>query len=216
MLMVNDFYDNNNKEWNFNFGIYANDDSVIDTKKCDELMDSIINWIEKNNMSCGGGFEPYADNNDHYDAFYDNEKSQKEEICQCSNVSSIVMMSRYNENPLVCLVCNNFISPERINIDVDTTAELQQWRVVYDSIDRLWLESGAYELWATQELSNPQSLLHKEGFELQNKMQKYGKCYYWWFQDITRKEPLSHCPKCGEVLENIGHRVICEACLLVM
>jgi len=128
----------------------------------------------------------------------------------------MVMMSRYNENPLVCFSCNDFISPESINIDVKTTAKLQEWRVVYESIDRLWLESGGYELWATKELSNPQSSLHKQGFEVQKLMQKYDKCYYWWFQDITKEEPLSYCPKCGEVLESRGERVVCEVCLLVM
>jgi len=142
--------------------------------------------------------------------------SEKEELCQCRNNPPIVMMSRYNENPLVCLFCNDFISPKKIEIDVDTTAKLQQWRAIYDSIDRLWLESGAYEKWAIKELSNPKSSLHKQGFEVQAMMQNYGKCYYWWFQDISKDKPLNDCPKCSQKLEEKDNKLVCEECLLVM
>jgi len=154
--------------------------------------------------------------NRNYDEMVKNFPDIKEELCQCTNGSIMVMMSRYNENPLVCLACNNFISPEGIDIDVTTTAKLQQWRAIYDSIDRLWLESGAYETWAVQELSNPKSSLHKQGFEVQTMMQNYGKCYYWWFQDISKDEPLKNCPKCHKELEKNRTNLVCEKCLLVM
>ena len=52
------------KEWNFNFGIYANDDSLIEDKKCEELMNLIVKWAEDNNFSVGGGFIPYSKEKD--------------------------------------------------------------------------------------------------------------------------------------------------------
>ena len=96
------------KEWNFNFGIYANDDSMISSEKCEELMNNIVTWVETNNFSCGGGFSVYPEN-DHYEGFYDKNRVKKEDFCQCLNSPSIVMMSRYNANPLVCLNCNEYI-----------------------------------------------------------------------------------------------------------
>ena len=200
------------KEWNFNFGIYANDDSFITAKKCEELFHKIVRWVEKNNFSCGGGFAPYS-NNGHYNCFADEE----EEFCNCNNGSAMVIMSRYGGNPLVCLRCNNSVSLEKLEIDIETTAKLQQWQQVYDSIDRLWLDSGAYESWASSELSNPNSDVHKRGFEVQKMMQKYGKFYYWWFQEVgSDKKPLFSCPKCDELLEKKDDRFICEKCLIVM
>ena len=47
------------KEWHFDFGIYANDDCCIDAAKCEELMDMIVKWAEEHDMSCGGGFARY-------------------------------------------------------------------------------------------------------------------------------------------------------------
>ena len=207
---------NSEKEWSFNFGIYSNDDSLIGTKKCEELMDNIVQWVEKNNFSCGGVFDVYPKNT-HYDCFYDKEKWEEDEFCHCSNTPPMIMMSRFSNNPLSCLSCNGYILPEKIKIDVEATAKLQQWRGVHDSIDRLWLDSGAYELWAISELSNPNSDVNKQGFEVQKIMQKYGKTYYWWFQDIgSNINPLTDCPKCTQLLEKKDDKLICEKCLLVM
>lgn len=204
------------KEWNFNFGIYANDDSMISSEKCEELMNNIVTWVETNNFSCGGGFSVYPEN-DHYEGFYDKNRVKKEDFCQCLNSPSIVMMSRYNANPLVCLNCNEYIFLEKLKIDIEIIAKLQQWQRVYDSIDKLWLESGAYESWAISELSNPKSEVNKQGFEVQKMMQQYKKTYYWWFQDIgSSAKSLSTCPKCTQVLERKDDKLICEKCLLVM
>jgi len=207
----------NQKEWNFNFGVYANDSSFIKAEKCDELMDYIVKWIEKNKLSCGGGFSTYPEN-EYYDSLTNEEGLKKEEFCQCSSSSSMVMMSRYNKNPLSCFDCNGYIFFEKIKIDIEIIAKLQQWGRVYESIDRLWLESGVYESWAILELGNANSLVNKQGFEVQKVMQKYAKTYYWWFQDIgnTTFKPLINCPKCIEVLEKRDDKLICEKCLLVM
>lgn len=192
---------NSKKEWNFNFGIYTNNDSLIEAEKCEKLMDSIVQWVEENNFSCGGGFDVYP----------------QDEFCHCSNNPTMVIMSRYGENFLVCLSCNNYIVPEKIKIDVETTAKLQQWQRVYNSIDRLWLDSGDYEAWAISELSKPSSHIHQEGFEVQKMMQTYGKTYYWWFQNIgSTDKPLSTCPKCTKLLEKKADKLVCEKCLLLM
>lgn len=204
------------KEWNFNFGIYANDDSLIEVNKCDELMKNIITWVEKNNFSCGGGFSIYLPNSDHYDSFYDEEKV-KEAYCSCSNPSAMVMMSRYTNNPLVCFHCNNNVLPKQLKIGVDSTVKLQQWQNVYNSIDKLWLDSGAYESWAISELSSVKSAVNQQGFRVQKMLQKYRKTYYWWFQNVGSSiSSLSNCPKCTKVLEKEDDKLICNECLLVM
>ncbi len=127
-------------------------------------------------------------------------------------------MCKYTSNQLVCFSCNNSVSIERFNFDNSLEYELKNWTKLYNSIDYLWLDSSEYELWASKELSNPESNLHKRGFLLQSKVKKHIKCYYWWFQDVGVKEflPLSNCPCCGALLSRDKDRLYCNKCLIVM
>ena len=48
-------------EWHFDFGLCTPDDSLIPASKCDELLDLIIDWAEKNGYGIGGGFRAFAE-----------------------------------------------------------------------------------------------------------------------------------------------------------
>jgi hypothetical protein len=50
------------KEWHFDFGLCAtNPTQLIPTSKCEELLDLIIEWAERNNLGIGGGFREYKE-----------------------------------------------------------------------------------------------------------------------------------------------------------
>jgi hypothetical protein len=49
------------EEWEFTFGLCAQDKCLIPNSKCDELLDLIIDWAEKNGFGVGGGYHPFAE-----------------------------------------------------------------------------------------------------------------------------------------------------------
>ena len=49
------------EEWDFHFGLCAQEAGVIPESKCDELLDMIIDWAEKHGYGVGGGFRPFPD-----------------------------------------------------------------------------------------------------------------------------------------------------------
>jgi len=58
---------NNKKlnEWHFDFGLYAtNPNQLIPDSKCEELLDLIVEWAEKNELEVGGGYREYTKNNE--------------------------------------------------------------------------------------------------------------------------------------------------------
>ena len=49
-------------EWHFDFGLCATSaHQLISDSKCEELLEVIIAWAEKNNLGIGGGYREYAD-----------------------------------------------------------------------------------------------------------------------------------------------------------
>jgi hypothetical protein len=49
------------EEWEFTFGLCSQDERRIPSSKCDELLDLVINWAEKNECGIGGGYHPFAE-----------------------------------------------------------------------------------------------------------------------------------------------------------
>lgn len=49
------------EEWNFSFGLCAQNAGEIPLSKCDELLDLIIAWAEKHGYGVGGGFRPFTE-----------------------------------------------------------------------------------------------------------------------------------------------------------
>ena len=49
-------------EWHFDFGLQAmKPDQLIPESKCDELLDVIIAWAEKNDLGIGGGYTTFSE-----------------------------------------------------------------------------------------------------------------------------------------------------------
>ncbi len=53
-------------------------------------------------------------------------------------------MQALGENPIHCLNCNLEVPPEKLDLATKLIDAVAFWRNVYDAIDRLWLDSGAY------------------------------------------------------------------------
>ena len=91
-----------------------------------------------------------------------------------------------------------------------------QWNALYHAIDVLWLDSGAYEAWAREQLADITSAVNTLGRAVQSELNDTRRCYYWYFQDqsVDEYRPLRSCPVCGGALRDypagiFGQRV-CE------
>ena len=52
-----------NNEWHFDFGLCATrPDQTVSSAQCEELLNLIVQWAEKNNLGIGGGFREYDEN----------------------------------------------------------------------------------------------------------------------------------------------------------
>ncbi len=48
-------------EWHFDFGLCAtNPNQLITDSQCEELLDLIVEWAEKNELGIGGGYREYT------------------------------------------------------------------------------------------------------------------------------------------------------------
>lgn len=52
-------------EWHFDFGLCATrPGQTVSSAQCEELLDLIVQWAERNNLGIGGGFREYEENDD--------------------------------------------------------------------------------------------------------------------------------------------------------
>ncbi len=112
-------------------------------------------------------------------------------------------MDALGYNPIHCVICNLEVPPERLNLSQDIVQSIAYWRNLYDAIDRLWLDSSAYERWAKQQLGDINSRVNILGREIQQQLAATHTCYYWYFQDQSDDEysPFTSCPVCSEPLQ---------------
>ena len=124
-------------------------------------------------------------------------------------------------NPICCLDCNLEVPPERISPPKDVVEMLAHWVGTYGAVERLWLDSADYELWARRELSNINSRINQLGRQAAARLNPLRRCYYWYFQDTSADGyvPISVCPACGQALAPYTtatlRQLICEACSIV-
>ncbi len=142
----------------------------------------------------------------------------EEELCCCEGKNPIMLVGNREYNPIGCLKCSGEVEPGALGFDEKLAEKVAFWGRLYRSIDYLWLESREYESWAARELSNPNSPPNKRGFQLQQELNRYRTCYYWWFQDIGEEQfkPLEKCPVCSEQLVLFRENLLCETCQIVM
>ena len=141
-----------------------------------------------------------------------------DELCVCEERPAIILCWVISDNPIRCVNCNNEVTPERLELPVESVEDIASWAQIYGSFYNLWLDSQEYEDFARAELSNPRSPVNERGYLLREKLSAVAPCYYWWFQDASEEsfEPLENCPRCGlRLTENFG-RLVCEKCKILV
>jgi len=130
-------------------------------------------------------------------------------------------MRAFEESSIYCMNCN--LQVIRGDFDkIQNFQEFSTWKNEYDAIYKLWLVSGSYETWASEQLTLPRSILNRNGRELTKIVGTILKCYYFIHQDNSRDQmsELKNCPDCGEEMKSLVERhfpeKICDRCDIVV
>ena len=126
----------------------------------------------------------------------------EEEVCHCPLGVGVMLRDGLTKNPLFCVDCAGEVPPERLGFDISFAQEIANWLSVYDSLYRLWLDSGEYEAWAAARLADPLGQVNRRGREIVGRLNDTVPAYYWWFEDADSQEaePMRCCPVCfGEL-----------------
>ena len=144
-----------------------------------------------------------------------------EDVCRCPTDQPIKLMNALTYNPFHCLICNLEVSPPRLDLPSELVDGAAHWNSIYESVYRLWLDSGDYEIWARDVLENLESGVNREGRELVKEINGFRRCFYWCFQDQSSESfvAISNCPTCTRELEKVEgsttKQAVCEGCSLV-
>lgn len=149
-----------------------------------------------------------------------------DELCRCPDRPPVKLMQALGANPLHCMRCHGEVPPEALPLPANLADPVADWSSVHDALDRLWLDSGAYETWAAGELASLESPANRAGLALRARIDPVRRCYYWVFDAVSREvgpgggaEAARRCPQCAAPMTPyIGGRVaqvVCEACSLV-
>jgi hypothetical protein len=132
------------------------------------------------------------------------EPTPDEELCRCPHTPPIKLMHTLTRNPLHCMHCNLEVPAETLALSQQVVEEISAWNGIYHAIYVLWLDSGAYEAWAREQLADITSTVNARGRDVQRDLNEIRRCYYWYFQDQSADNycPLRSCPVCGDVLRD--------------
>ena len=145
-----------------------------------------------------------------------------DELCHCLGHPAIKLMCALSYNPVHCLDCNLEIEPASLPLPTQLIEPIAAWRSDYDAIDRLWLASGEYEVWAKAQLSDITSPINIGALHLRARLDPVRRCYLWYFQDQSADPfiPITQCPSCGNAFtaydSGIFAQYICEDCGIVI
>jgi len=117
-----------------------------------------------------------------------------DEICRCVSEPAIKLMTALSYNPIHRVACNLEVPPERLGLPLQLAEAVAHWNWVADGINRLWLDSGAYEEWARSQLADLASPVNVEGRRLAGELNGVRRCYYWCFEDTETSAGLIDCP----------------------
>src|SRR5262245_52308905 len=92
------------------------------------------------------------------------------EACECDVVSRLFLVDLLTENPLHCDSCRKEVDPERLQLTVEETESVACWFSAADALYRLWLDSGEYEDYAKDRLTDPRSQVNRDGIALANRL----------------------------------------------
>jgi predicted nucleic acid-binding Zn ribbon protein len=147
------------------------------------------------------------------------EPTPTDEICRCGAEPPIKLMTALSYNPIHCVVCNLEVPPERIGFSPQLAEAVAYWNEIAKAIDRLWLDSGAYEDWARNQLSDLASPVNVEGRRLARELNGSRRCYYWCFVDTDAAAGLVNCPGCHRLLRTMSsgpfRQAFCDECSLI-
>jgi len=144
-----------------------------------------------------------------------------EEMCHCQGYKPLKLMTSLSCNPIHCIDCNLEISPEFLGTNERLVEAIACWRNVYDAIEKLWLDSGEYEAWARQQLTDIESPVNRRGLELRKQLEAIRPFYYHYFQDESAEgfQAAARCPKCHQAFilyrSGIFLQYICENCRII-
>lgn len=145
----------------------------------------------------------------------------EDDLCPLPLASPIKVMPSLGYNAIHCMACNLEIPPHLLALPANLVEHLAEWTAVYNAIDHLWLDSGAYERWAGDQLANVASPVNQRGLAVRAEIAPYRRCYYWLFQDqsVPGFVPVETCSKCGGSFRpypaSVIPQVVCDACGIV-
>jgi len=118
---------------------------------------------------------------------------------------------------LYCVICSGEVIPERIGFDAKLADEIASWRSVHQGLYCLWLDSGEYEEWAKQQLTNAGGQVNLRGRELALQLNATVTTYYWWFHDMDNGL-VENCPICNDKLSESDDLNFqrCEKCFIML
>jgi predicted nucleic acid-binding Zn ribbon protein len=150
------------------------------------------------------------------------QPTPEDEICKCEGVKPVKLMQALGFNPLHCIDCNLEILPESLALSEPLVEDIVEWARLYEAIHALWLDSGPYEGWAKDQLSDIESPANQRGLDVRKKLEKIRPCYYRYFQDQSADDfkAATICPSCGgsltPYLQGIFPQLICQSCKIIM
>ena len=104
-------------------------------------------------------------------------ETPSDEVCTCGEVTPIALQEHLSPVPLARLRCNGEVPPERIGFTAPLAERIASWRNVSRALTTLWLDSGAYEAWAREQLENPRGQVNVSGLELTGELNAYRRTY---------------------------------------
>lgn len=142
------------------------------------------------------------------------------ERCVCPDVTGLLLVDILTDNPIHCLACKYEIDAEHLGIDPALVEDIAHWFRVNQALNALWLNSGEYETYAVEKLTDKNSQVNIEGMSLAKQLSEYYPTYYWWFHDRSdesNNDP-THCPNCDQALDQtVVHGTgKCDACRIVI
>ena len=139
------------------------------------------------------------------------------ERCECNDISALLLIYQFTDNPICCFECRNEVDPERLGLTCEIVDQLASCFIVYGALYELWLDSGEYEVWAKKKLVDPQSQVNVKGMAVAKEMTNLIPTYFWWFLDTDDGE-VTACPNCKNPL-NINVKFgtgKCNQCYIVI
>jgi predicted nucleic acid-binding Zn ribbon protein len=130
-------------------------------------------------------------------------------------------MYTLSNNPFHCGRCNLEVQLDTLVLANDYVEQVVRWRTLYAACYHLWLDSGEYEDWASEQLFAIDSPVNQLGVISCTTWKDKGQIYYWYDQSqkSTVTGAMEYCPRCGNLFSNYTEGVfpqrLCERCHII-